>query len=226
VGKVHVQALKRVRIEQGGRLVTREAGDWLEVGKQDARRMLATGEIQLPRVEVEEQVWSASECSLVVYGNTDRESLVEDIGIHVYHGAPRLVSEYNVLWNGKCKLLPLAARAGLLRLQSFENTDAEPWEILAMLVDDEMMARDYGTEDERARTEAIIGDLRLPVYDTRLMWVRRTERTLTLIANWTWEVNEKGTEPNHAFLRALYPSCVKICPLPKRWQTRYREWKA
>jgi hypothetical protein len=225
VGKVHAQALKRVRVEEGGQIVTREAGDWVEVGKQDARKLLAEGAIRLVRAETQDQVWNASECSLVVYGDVTNSAAVDSLNIHVHHGAPRLVSEYNLLWDGGCKLLPLAARAGFLRLQSFEDTDAEPWEVLAMLVDDETMAKDYGTEAERARTEAVIGDLRLPVYDTRLLWVRRTGRTTTLVADWAREV-EKGADPDHAFLRALYPSCVKICPLPRGWQSRYREWKA
>lgn len=115
------------------------------------------------------------------------------------------------------KISRQAATKGFARLLSSQDTN-HAWEILAMLVDRNLLAAAVGSDEERARTLAEVGDLRLPVYDVRLLWVRRTEATKRLIAKWAAEV-KRGADEQHAFLRALYKERAMVCTLPPDWHT-------
>ena len=54
------------------------------------------------------------------------------------------------------------------------------------------------------------------MYDTSLLWVRRTEATLDLIGAWAEELRHRA-DRDHAFLRALYTRSVLLATLPPEW---------
>ena len=83
-----------------------------------------------------------------------------------------------------------------------------------------MLAGDIGTAIDKARTLELIGDLRIPVYDPNLVWIRRTEATKEIVKFWCDEL-QSGADPRHAFLRAIYSRGVALCTLPANWIGRW-----
>ena len=87
------------------------------------------------------------------------------------------------------------------------------WQIAAPLWDYRELACHIADEGDKERTEALVGDLRVPLYDTRLMFVKRCGDTQELIDCW----KEEG-EGKLAFLRALYQVKPLILALPITWK--------
>ena len=106
------------------------------------------------------------------------------------------------------------AALGFLRIEAHDGYDA--FEMAAQLKSGYPLAESAGTPEERALTLATLGDLRIPLYDTSLLWVRRTEATLDLIGAWTEEL-KAGADRDQAFLRALYTRRVLLATLPPEW---------
>jgi len=91
------------------------------------------------------------------------------------------------------------------------------------LWDYDTLARDVGSEEERAYTESVIHDLRVPLRDTRLVFVRRCSDTRKLVETWHAErARVPGGEDKLAFLRALYAVKPLVCDLPTVWTNRGR----
>ena len=122
-----------------------------------------------------------------------------------------------LIWKPGTKISRQAIMRGFSRLLSPGDVN-QLWEMLAMLVDKDLLASSIGSKEERARTLEVVGDLRLPVYDVRLLWVRRTAATERVVARWARELKE-GANEQHAFLRALYVERAMLCTLPPVWHT-------
>ena len=90
------------------------------------------------------------------------------------------------------------------------------WDLASSLFSYKALADQVGSEEDRAGTEALVGDIRLPVYDSRLVWVRQTAASHAFLEVWHKEL-EKGTGEFHSFLRALYIARPMICTLPMDW---------
>lgn len=95
------------------------------------------------------------------------------------------------------------------------------WQLAVPLWDYETLASQVGSESERERTKAVIRDLRVPLRDTRLMFVRRSDSTRRLFDQWRAECTD-GAHEQLAFLRALYTEKPLICDLPASWTGRVR----
>lgn len=151
-------------------------------------------------------VWGASKVALPAFGD-----------LRVARGKLGLPYALTLLWRPGLKVSHQAVMRGFSRLLDTRDVH-QAWEMLAMLVDRNLLASSAGGEKERARTLAEIGDLRLPVYDIRVLWVRRTSATKRLIARWAGEVAQ-GADATQAFLRALYKERAMLCTLPPGWHT-------
>ena len=79
---------------------------------------------------------------------------------------------------------------------------------------DELASR-FGSNEERDRTEEIIHDLRVMVYDPRCLFIKRCTDTEHLIEMWAAERGQGSHKL--AFLRALYIVKPLICALPISW---------
>jgi len=95
------------------------------------------------------------------------------------------------------------------------------WQVAVPLWDYTTLAAHVGSEDERARTKAIIRDLRVPLRDTRLVFLRRCAQTRELVECWNEETAD-STEPRLAFLRAMYRIKPVVCDLPASWTGNVR----
>lgn len=90
------------------------------------------------------------------------------------------------------------------------------WEVAVPLWRYNVLAADVGDPGERAQTERIIRDLRVPLYVPELLFARNCEGARALIEAWRAECGVGGDE-RLAFLRAMYQIKPRLCPLPTAW---------
>ena len=77
-------------------------------------------------------------------------------------------------------------------------------------------AGDVGSKAERARTQAVIRDLRVLLHSVELLFVRDNADGRALMAAYN-EERADSEEPRLAFLRALYQVKPRLCVLPVTW---------
>ena len=205
--------LKTVKqIETCGKIRTYQPGDWVDVGKQAARQWLAAGDASIPEGMLPELL--PADAGLVIRraqeDNTppDLTGLVLALQIHYDpDGMNWLPHSYNAIWrpdlHWRTSLIPV----GLHLLQR--------WQVAAPVASFDYLASDMGSEQDRERTRAIIHDLRIPVYDTRLIFARRCPAVRKLMA--VWHEERKAGDEGLAFLRALYQVNPTILALPTIW---------
>lgn len=93
------------------------------------------------------------------------------------------------------------------------------WDVAAPFWRLGVLARDLGTPAERERTQAIVRDLRVPVYAHELLFVRASEQGQAFISIWCAECDAEpdGGDDRLAFLRALARVKPVFCVLPRLW---------
>ena len=72
---------------------------------------------------------------------------------------------------------------------------------------------------EAAATKRVIHDLRVPTYETRLMFWKRNATTEQLMRQWVKE-REGKSNAALAFMRAVYKVKPRLLPLPVTWMHR------
>jgi len=130
-------------------------------------------------------------------------------------GGPRLPFAYTIIWNQRCVPSPefLTTTLSLLRDRG--------WDMAVPLYSYTKLTNKLGSEEERKKTEALIHDLRVPYFNTDLMFVKRNKRTEALMTCWAEE--RRGTSDEKlAFLRAVYMTKPFILPLPTLWIKKNR----
>jgi len=95
------------------------------------------------------------------------------------------------------------------------------WQAAIPLWDYETLAAHVGTEQERDDTKAVIRDLRVPLRDTRLIFVRRCGDTRKLMDLWRDGCANRGHE-QLAWMRAMYTVKPLVCDLPASWTGRVK----
>lgn len=228
MSKVWLQAQVVIRVSEGGRPKDYYPGDWFQTGKHHARQLIAAGDAVIPKVSTRLEVQGFERCGVVV--RSEQEVSLESFDnlaehLRFEYGPPAVPFDYTLIWKPPAVISKQAAEMGLARLQDFDGEEGgEPWAMLAMLTAENAIAAYTGSRAERDKTERMIGDLRLPVYATDLLWVRRTEATVRVIEVWADELMERADE-QHAFLRALYGQPVMMCTLPPNWCEKYARWR-
>ena len=79
-----------------------------------------------------------------------------------------------------------------------------------------VLATDVGTKGERQRTAKLTLDLRIPLYEPGLLFVRSTDAGRALLETWRAECR-RGDDERLAFLRALHIVKPRFCALPRSW---------
>ncbi len=92
----------------------------------------------------------------------------------------------------------------------------ERWDMAAPLWRYGVLAKDVGSPEERTHTEAVMRDLRVPLYAHELLFVGDTEGGRAFLAALE-EETQGGGEVRLAFLRALYRAKPVFCALPRTW---------
>lgn len=197
-----VQLKTSKTVEVRGEPVQKYPGDWVEVGRQTATDWVARG-----------IAWSAklsdimpTGCGIAARGGAPEDNY---LGLPVTNRADRLPYPRTLLWDAT----NLKLRTNILPI-GFKLLDN--WQVVAPLFDYDMLACNVGSEEDRERTKAVIHDLRIPMYDTRMIFMRRSGDTQQLLSLWEQE-RHGGSDPKLAFLRALYQIRPVICAQPTSW---------
>ncbi len=210
-----VRLLAAAHLDQDGKQRTYYPGDWVEVGRQTALRWFAEGKAEAPGPAGATAMRELDlEGCAVVLG--DGVSPAQQRQLHALYPGLRLIdrptpeaipAERMCRWAG-----------GPARLDLFPAAFAwlRTWEVCAPLRSYEALAADLGTEEDRARTLAVVHDLRVPVYEPGLMFVRDCEGGQSLLREWTQEMWDGG-DPALALLRVLYRVKPLVLALPTSW---------
>jgi len=92
----------------------------------------------------------------------------------------------------------------------------ERWDVAVPLGVYGTLARDVGGDTERKATERRTRDLRMLLYDTKLLFAQRNEPAQELLSMWRDQCIN-GADERLAFLRAMYQVKPRLCPLPRVW---------
>lgn len=216
---VRLKSIKNISVHGQRRVF--HPGDTVEVGRRTAEQWILDGSAEDPYGQVGPSVYETvglGSFGIVIRAEQGSVSENELPDLEVVYGEPQLPFEYTFIWDPTLQLKIQLLNYGWLRI-SEENQPRERWEMAAGLISLEKTAADVGSERDREQTERLIGDLRLPVYESRQLWVRKTEDSEKVISDFAKHL-EHGVTEYHAFLRALYKNRCMLCTLPFDWTSR------
>ena len=212
-----IRLLGNYKVEKQGKMVARRAGDWIRVGKQEAGLLIAKGRAELPGQDViREFAGGGKGTGILTLGSKAAAAVVlADLEgkLNVKHGdAPWMPWQKTIIWdaNARLRMEMIPTGIGLL----------DTWEIAVPLWDNYGLAIHEGDEDDRALTKAVIRDLRVPLYDTRMIYVRQCVNTDHLFSQWR-EERQVGESDRLAFLRAFYKVKPFMLALPITWMGQH-----
>lgn len=206
---VQLTAPRQVTIS--GKKLMFYAGDWVDIGDQTALRLITDGLARTsdPALLVQDYVGAG----VVAYGEDKNEveqsalflrKLLAGLAVQTAE-EPKLAFSRTLLWDVSLAVRPELISAGLRLLRT--------WEIAAVVQSYDELASANGTPEDRGKTAQLVHDLRVPVYDPRLLFVRRCRNGQEFLKGWRSETGE----PRLALLRSLYAVKALFCPLPTTW---------
>lgn len=204
MSQVWIRAKSILRTEKNGKMASFYPGDWLQVGRQQAREWLSTGQCEILKPAVLQTVQDLTDCAILVRG-----VLLESQRVNLaarFPGVP--IEEYRGQQHGRFLLWDLSANLRQDLILTGFGLLAK-WQLAMPLLNYDILAQNIGTAEEQAETKAVIRDLRVPVYDCRVIFVRQCSETRRLLELW------QGGEL--AFLRALYQARPIVNALPPSW---------
>jgi len=206
------------KIEKNGKMVARQSGDWIKVGKQEAGLLISQNRAELPGQDViREFAGGGKDAGILALGSKVAAAVVLEelkgkLNIKYGDSSPWLPWDKTIIWDTAVILRTEMIPTGLGLLDT--------WQIAMPLWDNYSLAIHEGDEDDRAQTKAIVRDLRVPLYDTRLIFARQCDETKQLFAQWGIE-RQKGPSSRLAFLRAFYQVKPLMLALPITWTGQY-----
>ena len=214
---IQLKAIRYVR--KAGVQIVYRPGDWLEVGKdvgkQTAFLWIAEGAAHMPHMTEGQQLetlagafTSNRDWGVVIRGGDFKAARkrLPTSHLQVVAGDKELPFESTLLWSPPAPLRRELLPVGFLRLE-------KGWQLAVPLLSYEKLASTLGSPEDRTRTSKVVPDLRVLVYDTRLMFVKRCTDTERLMKIWSTEPGDERL----AFLRALFAVKPIICALPQKW---------
>ncbi len=223
-----VKLLKAKRINVNGHPTDFYPGDWPPddaVGRQAALQWEAEGACYIPKIERKSLIGADKGVGILVTHNdvaSVRGKFADMPNLKIEAGEPALPWAQTILWDGlsslRNELIPIGL--GLL------NT----WEVIAPLVNYEHLALHEGAVKDKDgkyikgddwgltltpegwATAAVVRDLRVLLYDPRLVFVRDCEAGRRFCA--TWKQEGWG---RLALLRTVYRVKPLILALPVTW---------
>lgn len=204
---------------------TYHPGDWVPVSKQRAIELLENGQAKLPEEAQAQRALKEDlgDCGIYLRGGTihDAKTALDglDVAVTEWSGALRVPYARTLLWHPQQPLQRRQIALGFARVEDIGRYAS--WEAAAMLRSNELLASQVCDAAEQHKTEQAIGDLRLPVYESSAVWVRKTTATEAFVAAWEAERTESDCD-EHCLLRALYRHRVLLCSLPAGWLGKWR----
>ncbi len=205
------------RVTEDAQRVTYQPGDWFECRNVELLTLQASGKIRTVP-EILRAMFDFTHTEILWRGPQQRAGTMSEYGIHervaLEPADLRLEQRYTLIARPGAVITPNSAALGFLRIEERAGYDA--WEGAGCLMAGLRLANTYGSAEEQAHTLAALGDLRVPLYDTKLLWMRKTDATENLLAAWSEELAD-GADEAHAFARALYARRVLWFTLPPDW---------
>lgn len=200
---VQLRSTKDVIID--GNVARCHPGDWVEVGKQTALNWIACGDAWVPEARLKGML--PGDSGVLIRGDGSLRSQVGAMVApgQVKEGDRELPFHYTLLWSPGLAFPRHLLGAGFELLRR--------WQVVVPLWSYKHLASSAGTADARASAVKLLRDLRVPLYDTRAVFVRRLAVTKKLMESWRrWE-DRLGHE-RLAFLCAVYECKPVVCALP------------
>lgn len=213
-----IQLLGGKNIEKMGVQKLYKKGDWVDVGKHLAIKWIADGTAHIPNQEINsEQIdYTAGLCVTGVLGDNTKKK-IETVANHLSFtqtDKPEIPFSETLIYDPKfTKIRPEFIGIGFYWLKSFE--------VVMPLWSYSELAIHIGSEQDRIITKEVIRDLRVPVYDSVLIYVRRSKKTLEFIDTYN-QYCEKIKEKKLALLCAFYEHKPITLALPTTWLNKDR----
>ena len=206
-----VKLLVIKHLDERGKQITYHPGDWVNVPPTYGRLWIAQGDAQVPGQDPFPEL-RADGIGAIILGKSEvAQKLLAPYKIQFEEGEPELRWDKTLWIDGN-----VPARQELLPV-GFNLLDK--WEVCAPLYSYDVLAANIGNEDEKEATKAIIRDLRVPLYDTRLVFVKKCDNTKYLLEQYMG-YKAQGVNELHAFLRALYQAKPFVLALPATWNSK------
>lgn len=206
----YVQLLGPEQITRKGSPVNHVAGEWVEVGGQKAQDLIARGRAVSPKgiasgVDVSKYV-------IVSSSDKVRQWMAQTLpGLKSFSTLPPDNKGFRCL-----HLAPDSFVNPMLIIDGFRILDH--WDVAIPVIDYRQLACHIGDEAEREETQKVIRDLRVPVYDWRVMFSKQSENAKELLRTFADEA--KTGNKYLAMLRAIYRVKPYLLPLPQHWIAR------
>lgn len=185
-----------------------QKGDWVEVGKQTALAWIAAGIASTPR-PLSEFIPPGCGSAVPAAYSGHHSGILSDLELDITETTiPNLPYRRTMFVRGPMQLRPTTLAVGFGWLTA--------WQVVAPLFDYETTAAKLGTARDKAWAAETLPDLRVPIYDTRLVFVRRDDGAAAFLDEWATAVAE-GYHDQMAFLVALYKHKPLICAAPAQW---------
>lgn len=204
---IWVQLRSVKQIDRAGDTKTFHAGDWVQVGDQLALSWLHNGSAWIPPERVQKLMFSGCGIAALRSIPGEVETMVQTndkLSIKKVD-EPELPFPLTLLWDSRIHLRPELIPVGFALLDT--------WQVAAPLWDYDELACQIGSDEDRTKTKEVVRDLRVPLYDPGLIFMRRCGDTQKLVETWKAE----GGDEKLAFLRALYQTKPMILALPVTW---------
>lgn len=209
---VWVQLLKPKLIETNGILKQYRAGDWYEAGKQTALSWIQQGIAKRNDFSLATEYIDMT--SGIVIVNSKNHQLVNNIkqdlpGIDIAENdkAKMMFSE-NMIWSNAVKIKRENVIIGFKLL--------DKWQVAMPLYSYDKLAVHLVSDKNKDYCLSVLHDLRVPVYNTNLMFIRSCDQTKELLEQWQHE-QELIDNPHLAFHVAYYKTKVLLNALPVSW---------
>lgn len=201
MAKIWVRALTVLYApNQNNEMMCYHPGDWLKVSKHQARQWQAAKQCDIPNIVTRHSI-VPPDCGIVI--SQDVPFVYDGIGIS--YGDPALEYDKTLIWNPGLPINKNLLPVGFSLL--------DRWELAVPISDYDLLAENIGDEKDRERTRTLTFDLRIPVYDVRMIFARKCLATEKLFKLWKKDTGDTRL----AFLRALYWVKPYILALPSIW---------
>ena len=190
-----------------------KSGDWIEVGKQTAIQWINQGIARRVDFNPNEEYIDLS-AGIVLVGTVNQnmlDNIKHDIpGIETTNSdKPELLYSENMIWTNGTSVKREIIGIGFKLLND--------WQIACPLHSyDDLIVHQKLTKKEKDYITSVIHDLRVPFYNTNLMFVRRCSETKELFNQWQIE-QEQIKNTDLAFHVAYYKTKPVMCALPTNW---------
>lgn len=188
---IYIQLLKDTSILENDVVVHRKAGEWLEVQRNVAIRLLID-----ERARVIDYPALLTEYGEIHYYTwvSPTVNVNHTFQLHHMDGIHAATSE-NVIYLHDDLESPITILIGLQALQN--------WHVAIPLHKDYLIS-DFGSEQEKSKTQSIIRDLRVPAYNPDIIFYRNSDHAKRWLDEYRAQYGTGKMTLEHALIRSLY----------------------